>query len=171
MLYYHPIKLFRCFSSVWCVTPILLLGQLELFFKNLKMKYPWNRGRHVWLMLLKQVLARLRCLVAFMKATNLLHRVMRAIEPAHRDGHQNGQQSGYILHNRCVDCRPGGRQGDTKWVVARWRRSVASVEALVMLHWGCAPYCIGTPPWLSKWPATEVHLFAVAAYFDWCSRS
>jgi hypothetical protein len=59
----------------------------------------------------------------------------RGIVPAHRDGHQNGQQSGYILHNRCVDCRPGNRRGDTERVVTRWRRSVAFGEALVMLHW------------------------------------
>jgi hypothetical protein len=39
------------------------------------------------------------------------------------------------LHYRCVDCRPGGRRGDTERVVARWRRSVASGEALIMLHW------------------------------------
>ena len=59
----------------------------------------------------------------------------RGIVPAHRDGHQNGQKSGYILHNRCVDCRPGGRRGDTERVVARWRRPVASgKKALVMLH-------------------------------------
>ena len=58
----------------------------------------------------------------------------RGIEMAHHDGHRNGQQSGYILHNRCVDCRPGGSRGDTKRVVARWRYSVASGVALVMLH-------------------------------------
>ena len=28
-----------------------------------------------------------------------------------------------------------GRRGDTEQVVARWRRPVASSEALVMLHW------------------------------------
>ena len=56
------------------------------------------------------------------------------ILPPHRDHHQNGHQSGYILHYCCVDCRPGGRQGDTERVVARWRRSVASGEALVMLY-------------------------------------
>jgi hypothetical protein len=39
------------------------------------------------------------------------------------------------LHYCCVDCRPGGRRGDTEQVVVRWRRSVASGEALVMLHW------------------------------------
>jgi hypothetical protein len=35
----------------------------------------------------------------------------------------------------------------------------------------CAPYCTGAPPWPSKWPATEVHSFAAAAYFDYCNRS
>ncbi len=59
---------------------------------------------------------------------------VRGIVPAHCDGHRNGQKSGYILHNHCVDCRPGGRRGDTEQVVARWRRPVASGEALVMLH-------------------------------------
>jgi len=55
--------------------------------------------------------------------------------PPHRDGHRNGQQRGYILHRCFVDCRHGGRRGDTERVVAQWRRSVASGEALVMLHW------------------------------------
>ena len=58
----------------------------------------------------------------------------RGILPPHRDHHRNGHQSGYILHYCCVDCRPGGRRGDTERVVARWRHSVASGEALVMLH-------------------------------------
>ena len=58
----------------------------------------------------------------------------RGIVPPHRDHHQNGHQSGYILHRRTICCRPGGRRGDTERVVARWRRSVASGEALVMLH-------------------------------------
>ena len=35
------------------------------------------------------------------------------IVPTHRDGHRNGQQSGYILRYCYVDCRPGGRRGDT----------------------------------------------------------
>ena len=58
----------------------------------------------------------------------------RGIVPPHRNDHRNGHQSGYILHYRCVDCRPGGRRGDTERVVARWRRPVASGKALVMLH-------------------------------------
>ena len=57
-----------------------------------------------------------------------------SIIPPHQDGHQNGQKSGYILHCCFVDCRPGGRQGNTEQVVARWRHPVASGEALVMLN-------------------------------------
>jgi hypothetical protein len=53
----------------------------------------------------------------------------------HRDGHQNGQQIGYVLHRHYVDCCPGGRRGNTKQVVAQWRCPVASSEALVMLNW------------------------------------
>ena len=56
------------------------------------------------------------------------------IVPPHRDGHQNGQQSGYMFHYCCVDCHPGGRRGNTERLVARWQRPVASGEALVMLH-------------------------------------
>ena len=59
----------------------------------------------------------------------------RGIVPAHRDGHRNSQQSGFILHRRTVCCRPGGRRGNTERVVARWRRTRASDKALVMLHW------------------------------------
>ncbi len=59
----------------------------------------------------------------------------RGIVPPHRDHHRNGHQSGYFLHYRCVDCHPGGHQGDTERVVAQWRHSVASGKALVMLHW------------------------------------
>ncbi len=56
------------------------------------------------------------------------------IVPLHRNGHQNGQQSGYIFHHCYVDYCPGGRQGDTQQVVAQWRRPAASDKALIMLH-------------------------------------
>jgi len=39
----------------------------------------------------------------------------RGIVPTHRHGHQNGQQSEYVLHNCVDDCCPGGRQGDVEW--------------------------------------------------------
>ena len=58
----------------------------------------------------------------------------RSIVPLHRDGHQNGQQRGHILHRRCVDYRHGGRRGDTEQGVAQWQRPVASYVALDMLH-------------------------------------
>jgi len=56
------------------------------------------------------------------------------IVPPHRDGHQNDQQSGYMLHHRCVDYRPGSFRGNTEQVVVRWQRPVASSIALVILH-------------------------------------
>jgi len=40
-----------------------------------------------------------------------------------------------MFHYCWVDCRPGGRWGDTERVLARWQRPVASSKALVMLHW------------------------------------
>ena len=73
--------------------------------------------------------------MAFMKATNLLHRAMRAvlycriataIEMASKGG-------GHVAH-RCVDCVPGGRRGDTEQVVARWRSLVAFMKALDLLN-------------------------------------
>ncbi len=87
-------------------------------------------------MLSEQVLARWWRLVSFYES----HEPppsgdVRGIVPPHHYGHQNDQQSGYILHNCCVDCRPGGRRGNTERVVARWWHSMASGEALVMLHW------------------------------------
>jgi hypothetical protein len=57
-----------------------------------------------------------------------------SIVPPHCDGHQNGQQSVYILHRCFVDCRPVGHRGNTEQVVARWKHPVASSVALVMLH-------------------------------------
>jgi hypothetical protein len=60
---------------------------------------------------------------------------VRGIVPPHRDGHQNGQQSGFMFHYSCVDCCPGSRRGNMEQVVARWWRPVASGEAPVMLHW------------------------------------
>ena len=67
-------------------------------------------------MLSERVLAGWWRLVAFMKAMNLLRRVMycliaTAIEMASKGG-------GHVAH-RCVDCVPGGRRGDTEQVVAQ----------------------------------------------------
>ena len=83
----------------------------------------------------ERVLTRWRRLVAFMKAMDLPHRAMRAVLPAHRHGHQNGQQSGHILHRHFVFCCPDGRQGDTERVVARWRCLVVFMNAMDLLRW------------------------------------
>jgi len=58
----------------------------------------------------------------------------RGIVPPHRHGHRNSQQSWFILHRRTFCCRPGGRRGNTERLVARWRRLVASIKALDLLH-------------------------------------
>ena len=58
----------------------------------------------------------------------------RGIAPPHHDGHRNGQQRGYILHRRFVDCCHGGRRGDTEQVVAQYQCPVASDAAVDMLH-------------------------------------
>ena len=42
----------RCFSSVWCVTPIAIRTTRALFQQFDDEIYPWNRGRHVRLMLM-----------------------------------------------------------------------------------------------------------------------
>jgi hypothetical protein len=39
---------------------------------------------------------------------------VRGLVPLHRNGHRNVQQSGYILHNCCVDCCPGDLRGNTE---------------------------------------------------------
>ena len=97
-------------------------------------------------------------LVAFMKATNLFH------GNRHRDCHQNGQQSGYMLHHHCVDCCPGSLRDDTEQVVDRWRCPVVSGEALVMLHRAmCSILRRCTVMAIDMACATEVHLFATAA--------
>jgi len=77
---------------------------------------------------------------------------VHGIVPPHRDGHWNGHQSGYILHLCIVCCCPGGRQGNTEWVVAQWRHPVAFGVALDMLHWamphqnGLRRRCIRSSP-------------------------
>ncbi len=59
---------------------------------------------------------------------------VRGIVPTHRNDYQNGHQSGYIIYRCFVCCRPGGRQGNTERVVARWRHPVAFGVAMDMLH-------------------------------------
>ena len=43
------------------------------------------------------------------------------------------KRGGHFAH-RCVDCRPGGRRGDTERVEVRWQSLVAFMKALDHLH-------------------------------------
>ena len=43
---------------------------------------------------------------------------------------------GSTLCHRCsVDCHPGGRRGNKEQVVTQWRRLVAFMKVLDLLHW------------------------------------
>ena len=121
--------------SLICHTPIVIWGQHVNWSSFSRCNVRNNRR---WRVRLGNIRASARPMVAFSGFYESheppLSGDARGIVLPHCDGHRNSQQSGYILHNRCVDCRPGGRRGDTERVVARWRRSVASGEALVMLY-------------------------------------
>ena len=94
-----------------------------------------------------------------------------SIVPLHRQDNCNGQQSGHMLHRRFVCCRPGGHRGNTKQVVAQWQHAVASSETLVMLHCEMRSVWHRCTAMAIEMAATEVHLFAAAAYFDCFNRS
>jgi hypothetical protein len=47
---------------------------------------------------------------------------------------KTARKVGTLYHLCSVDCRPGGRWGNTERVVARWRRLVAFMKALDLLH-------------------------------------
>jgi len=70
-----------------------------------------------------------------MKALDLLHRLMRRYSTAASQSPSKWPSKWVYFALSRVDCRYGGCRGDTEQVVARWRHSVASGEALVMLHW------------------------------------
>ena len=122
-------KIVMCFLSVWYVIPLLLLRA------NMSTGAQNNRS---WCVRLGNIRASACPMVAFSgfyesHEPSPLGDACSKVPP-HRDGHWNGQQSGYILHNRWFDCRPGGCLSNTEQVVAQWQSPVASGEALVMLH-------------------------------------
>ena len=118
-----------------CHTPIVIRATQILFQQFDDEIYPWNRVRHVWLMLIGASACPMAAFSGFYESYEPPPSGDgRGIVLAHRDGHHNGRQTGHILHLRFVCCCPGGRRGDTEPVVARWRRPMASGEALVMLH-------------------------------------
>ncbi len=73
------------------------------------------------LMLSERVLARWWRLLAFMKATNHLHQATRAVLYRRiATAIEMTSKEGVHFAHCCVDCRPGGRRGDTERVEARW---------------------------------------------------
>jgi hypothetical protein len=137
----HSNKVFRqhiikvLLIILMCHTPIDIRETRALFQQFDDEIYPWNSGRHVRLMPIGASARPMVALSGFYES----HKPPPScdacgIVPAHRNGHWNSQQSGYILHNRCVDCVPGCPPGQYGAVVTRWQCSVASGEALVMLH-------------------------------------
>ena len=139
--------------SLVCHTPIAIRGQ----HVNLSPFSGWNvRNNWCWcvqLMLSERVLACRWCLVAFMKAMNLLHWLMRSVTCCCiAMAIKNGHQSGYILHQCFVDCcLLGSHRGDTEQVVT-W----CSIQWLQVCIGWCHMYHFNTSAWPSKWPAMEV---------------
>jgi hypothetical protein len=84
---------------------------------------------------------------------------------------EKANKVGTLIHRCFVDCCPGGRRGDTERVVARWRRSVASGEALDMLHRAMRSVLHQRTAMAIKMVRDGGHSFAAAAYFDCCNRS
>ncbi len=88
------------------------------------------------LVLLDMIVAQWQHPVASSKALDLLHRAMHAVLYWCTAASMNMATFLGVFVDCCLfACRPGGHWGDTEQVVARWRRPVASVVALDMLHW------------------------------------
>ena len=126
-------------------------------------------------MLLDQVLARWWHLVTFMKAMNLLHRGMHTVSYRHivmaiETASKVGTCCIIVL---LIVALSGSCRDNMERVVAQWRRPVASGEGWSSCNGigQCAPYCFNASVWLSKWPATEAHLFVTAPFFTWCNPS
>jgi hypothetical protein len=88
------------------------------------------------LLLLAIILAQWRRPMASSEALDLLHWAMHVVLYRHTaTAIKMTGTVGACFHCCYVSCRPGGCRGNTKRVVARLRRPVASGIALDMLHW------------------------------------
>ena len=170
----HPNKVF--WHIMWvlliglmCHTPIVIRATQALFQQIDDEIYPWNRGRHVWLMPIRASARPMAAFSGFYESHELPSSGdAPGIVPSHRNVHRNGQQSGHMMYLCFVCCCPGGRRGNTEPVVARWRCPVASGEILVMLHIGwCRMYHFNASVRPSKWAATEMHLFVALRTMLW----
>ncbi len=95
-----------------------------------------NLCSHVPTMLSGVILAQWQRPVASIEALDLLHQAMRAVTYRRIAMAIKMAIFARVFVDCCLyACCPGGRWGDTKQVVTRCRRPVASVVALDTLHW------------------------------------
>ena len=116
--------------SLICHTPIVIRGQ-HVNWSSFSLSNV--RNNRSWRVPFYNIGASACPMVAF-SGFNESHKPPPLIVLPHRNGHQNSQQRGYVLHHRFVDCRHGGHRGNTEQVVARCQHPVASDVAVDMLH-------------------------------------
>ncbi len=137
----HILTLNKPFSFIWYVIPLLKTGFLaltrDLFLRFWQWKHEKKRRSHVWCMLLGGIiLAQWWRPVASSEALDLLHWAMHAVTYQRiAMAIKTASFVGVFVDCCLFACCPGGPWGDTKWVVAQCRRSVASEVALDMPHW------------------------------------
>ncbi len=127
-----------CFSFVWYVIPLVLVGATFLLitcFEHVNNKKQKKRCSHVSFMLSDILLAQWRRPVVSSEALDLLHQTMRVIFYRRLAmAIKTASKVGVCLCCYFVCCCPGGCWGNTKWVVARWQCQVATSIALHILH-------------------------------------
>jgi hypothetical protein len=118
------------------------------------------------------LLARWRRPVASSEALDLLHWAMWAVTYQRiAMAIKMASFAGVFVDCCLYACCPGSRWGVTEQVVARCQHPVASGVFVDMLHQAMLSVLLVAPPWPSKRPADEVHLFATTAFFVCCNRS
>ena len=149
--------------SLICHTPIVIRGQ----HVNWRSFSRWNvritRRWHVRLVLSERVLTRWRKLQTSSIRWCTWYRIVVSRWPSKRPAkcvHYVASSFWWLF---------------PWWPPGQYRASSHPMAASSGFQWSpggnAPPYLTGAPPWPSKWPATEVHLFAAAAYFDCCNRS
>ncbi len=136
----YSVKLLKCFTFVWYVIPLVLVGAILLLCAHFQRvdykKHQQNWRSYVPFMLLDIILDQWWLPVASSEALDLLHCMMRAVSyrcPA--TAIKMASKVGACFHHCFVCCRSSGCWGNTERVVAQWWHPVASRVALDMLHW------------------------------------
>jgi hypothetical protein len=127
------------FSFVWYVIPLLKTGFLvsthDLFLRFWQWKHKKKRRSHVRTMLSGIILAWWQHPVVSSEALELLHWAMCAVMYRRIAMAIKMAIFARVFVDCCLyACCPGGRWGNTEWVVTQCRRPVASRVALDMPH-------------------------------------